>query len=81
MVRMYEETKVHSKLCFVTLTYAPEHVPQLVDTSSGEVSLSLNKKHLQNWFKRIRRNFQIKKIKADFKYFACGEYGPRTLRP
>ena len=78
---MYEETKVHSKLCFVTLTYAPEHVPQLVDTSSGEVSLSLNKKHLQDWFKRIRRNFQLKKIKAEFKYFACGEYGPRTLRP
>lgn len=45
---------------FLTLTYDDEHRPW-----------SLNKKDLQNFFKRLRKEISPNKIK----YFACGEYG------
>lgn len=48
--------------CFITLTYDEEHLP------SDE---SIHKRHLQTFFKRLRKSIAPKKIR----YFACGEYG------
>lgn len=52
--------------CFLTLTYDEEHCP-----------LSLDKKELQKFWKRLRKAIAPRKIK----YFACGEYGDTYGRP
>lgn len=75
------ELKDHEKACFVTLTYNPEHVPRryYADPSTGlaEPSLSLCKRDVQLFFKRLRKAFPDCRIR----YFGCGEYGPSTFRP
>jgi len=65
-LRCVHESKMHETSCFVTLTYDDEHLPQ---------DLSLDKSHLQLFFKRLR-NRGIK-----FRYYACGEYGEENNRP
>lgn len=50
---------MYDQNCFVTLTYNNENLP-----ADG----SLDKSHLQKFFKRLRK-------KTRFRYFACGEYG------
>ena len=60
--RATQESKYHLHNCFVTLTYAPEHLPE---------NESLNKEDLRLFFKRVRTKFKGVK----FKYLASGEYG------
>lgn len=69
---MWEEENNATSSHFITLTYDTAHVPL---TNNG--FLSLRKKHLQDFFKRLRKNTRIKGIK----YYACGEYGSKTTRP
>lgn len=64
--RMHNESKMHVGSVFVTVTYNDESLP---------VDLSLNKKHLQNFNKQIRKKF------GSFRFYACGEYGENTFRP
>lgn len=64
---MLEATR-HSENSFVTLTYAPEHLPE-----SG----SLVPQHLQKYLKVLRRSIEPHKIR----YYAVGEYGDETFRP
>jgi hypothetical protein len=56
---------------FVTLTYDTDYVPI---TEKG--FLTLNKKHLQTFMKRLRKLSNEK-----LKYYACGEYGSLKMRP
>lgn len=70
-MRAAHEASLHQKNTFITLTYAPEHLP----TYS-----SLRKKDLQKFFKRLRSP-TCPGGGREFRYLACGEYGPRTLRP
>lgn len=58
--------------CFVTLTYADEHLPRTIDGKE-----TLEPKHLQDWLKRFRAAISPDKVR----YFAVGEYGDRTWRP
>lgn len=59
------EHEMHGKdSCFITLTYG-------VDPET------LNKKHLQDFLKRLRYHLGDKKIK----YYGCGEYGDLNGRP
>lgn len=51
---------------FITLTYSDENNP-----------IILQKRDAQLFIKRLRKRIAPHKIK----YFACGEYGDRTLRP
>lgn len=67
-VRCVHEAKLHVDNCFVTLTYAPEHLPK-----DG----SLCRKHIQDFIKRLRRRFDDRKIRV----FYCGEYGDKLMRP
>lgn len=69
-LRMMHETRYHEKNYFITLTYNDASLPTDAD---------LNYKHLQDFFKRARHEFQT--LAKPFKYFACGEYGDKTLRP
>ncbi len=66
-VRCLHEAKLHDQSCFLTLTYSPENLPQ-----GG----TLVKKHMQDFFKRFRKNTGIK-----LRYFYCGEYGEQLSRP
>lgn len=65
---MMLEAKEHDYSVFVTLTYAPEHVP-----TNG----SLNKRTLQLFLKRIRAAVAPRLIR----YYAVGEYGDQSWRP
>lgn len=64
-MRCVHEAQTHSRNCFVTLTYADEHLPQYG---------SLSRAHLTKFFKRLRDH------KGPFRYYACGEYGDQTQR-
>lgn len=65
--RLMQEYRVSSSAYFVTLTYSDRFLP-----SCGVV-----KRHLQLYFKRLR------KLQPDvrIRYYAVGEYGSKTLRP
>lgn len=67
-VRCLHEAKCFEDNCFVTLTYAPEHLPP-----DG----SLCRSHVQDFLKRLRRKFEDRKIRV----FYCGEYGDQLSRP
>ncbi|UDN67813.1 replication initiator protein [robinz microvirus RP_133] len=66
--RMMLELRQHWKAAFITLTYAPENLPD-----KG----SLVKRDMQLWLKRVRAAV----APIELRYFLVGEYGDRTNRP
>jgi len=66
--RMMLESFLHSESCFITLTYAPEHLPPDGSVVPRDAVLFL---------KRFRE--RIKPVKV--RYFLVGEYGDETERP
>lgn len=79
-VRCMHEKRMHNEAAFLTLTYSDDNLPAL---------RSLVKSDLQNFMKRIRDHFGWYAVgKPDepgyipgVRFFACGEYGEKTLRP
>ena len=67
-VRCVHEASLYEDNCFITLTYNNESLPE-----DG----SLNKKHFQDFMKRLRKKYKNKKIR----YYHCGEYGDKNFRP
>lgn len=69
-IRLTHEASLWPQNCFITLTYSPEHIPK---------DKSLNKKHFQDFMKRLRKKYckDGKKIR----FFHCGEYGEKYGRP
>lgn len=65
------ELQDHDSNLFITLTYNEKYLP----ISSKGVP-TLNKDHLQKFWKRLRKHFPDQKIR----YLACGEYGSRSGR-
>lgn len=72
--RLAIELKYAKSATFLTLTYDDDHVPVI------DGKLSLYKKDLQNFFKRLRY-YQDKTKKNAIRYYAVGEYGSKTDRP
>lgn len=66
-LRCHHEAQMHDNNAFITLTYAPEHLPD---------DYSIHKEELQKFFKRLRKATGQK-----IRYFACGEYGEKGSRP
>lgn len=66
-VRCIHEAQLHSDNCFITLTYADEHLPE---------GRSLQLEHYQKFMKRLR-----KANGPAIRFFHCGEYGSRYGRP
>lgn len=64
-VMIFHESRQHETSSFLTLTYSDEKLPE-----HG----SLRYKDLQDFWKRLRKKHALR-------YFACGEYGDKTLRP
>lgn len=69
-VRIHHESLTHSVNSFITLTYAPEHLP---------AGASLQKKDVQTFMKQLRKLKAFKNQKI--RYFAAGEYGSENQRP
>lgn len=61
-LRCILEAKSYDKNCMLTLTYKNNPI-------------SLNKRDLQLFFKRLRKRI------GQVRYFACGEYGSKGMRP
>jgi len=61
-IRCVHEASQYENNSFITLTYNNENLPE---------DWSLNKKHFQDFMKRLRKKNQHKKIR----FFHCGEYG------
>lgn len=77
------ELQYSSSSYFITLTYDDDHVPTAKttcpDTGEPLEVLTLNKKDLQDFWKRLREDIERKGGKK-IRYIACGEYGDHTLR-
>ena len=67
-VRIMHECQSHERSAFLTLTYRDEDLP-----SNG----SLDHRHVQLFFKRLRKSIAPKRIK----FFVAGEYGDKLGRP
>lgn len=61
---------------FVTLTYDDSHIP-----INDKGNLTLRKKDLKNFMKRLRRRMEYYGDNRKFKYVYCGEYGDKFSRP
>jgi hypothetical protein len=70
--RLMKQGEVSESAHFVTLTYDTNKVP-----ISENGFMTLQKTDLQKYFKRLRKL----NPDAQIKYYACGEYGGRTMRP
>ena len=66
-LRMMHEASLHSSNLFLTLTYNNQNLPK---------DRSLNLTHFQLFITRLR-----KKYGNGIRFYHCGEYGPKTLRP
>lgn len=84
-LRCYHELDAWSgKASFVTLTYTEATLPY-----SSSLLPTLNKKDVQDWLKRVRKNISYLPIKNRstgpenevLRYFLAGEYGDNTNRP
>ena len=67
-MRLMHESELHDYNCFLTLTYDDVHLPE-----NG----SLNKKHFQDFMKRLR----FKYSDIPIRFYHCGEYGEQLGRP
>jgi len=84
--RIEEEVKTAKSALFITLTYAPEHLPENYNLDTGEVVQTLDKKHITKFLKNVRSHYDYQETKTGIrapkiKFFAVGEYGTRTARP
>ena len=71
------EASQHDDNSYITLTYDDKHLPP-----GG----TLVKSHFVSFMKRLRARLQYEDEKAGrdarlIRFYMCGEYGPRTLRP
>lgn len=62
------EASLHDDNSYITLTYNDDHLP---------LDGSLDKKHFQDFMKRLRKEVSPIKIR----FFHCGEYGEKFARP
>lgn len=70
-VRIMHEVREHEQNCFVTLTYSEQNLPE----DGG-----LRKKDFQDFMKRYRKWLWENK-RERIRFFHCGEYGEKGLRP
>lgn len=94
--RLEQEMKSAESAHFLTLTYNKENLPLMVDTETGEFEPTLDKKDMQLFMKRLRKNNlnrfmaleknfatrkEASKAIAPLRYYTVGEYGGQFGRP
>ena len=67
-------------------TYDDEHAVRLARNVDDRIVLTVRKKDVQNFFKRVRSYIKYHKIddprcQKDFKVIWCSEYGDKRQRP
>ena len=79
--RLMLERQYHDSAIFLTLTYNELSVPRrnfvLPETGECGVSMSLCKRDIQLFMKRLRKHY----CNDHIRFYAAGEYGPQTFRP
>lgn len=77
--RCMAESRYHDSNLFLTLTYNDDHLPVPHELEDGSLSPvhPLVKRDVQLFIKRLRRKLPDQKIR----YFLCGEYGSKSMRP
>lgn len=84
-IRIVKEAEKYKQNYFVTLTYDPQNVPlqTVVNEETGEVTtgMTLVKKDMQNFMKRLRRKLEYEKGDHNIRFYGCGEYGSEHGRP
>lgn len=77
------ELQYHDSSAFVTLTYNDEKLPksEIID-ANGEIieHATLVKKHMAEFMKALRQEY-AKISDNKLRFFGCGEYGSKTMRP
>lgn len=74
--RLVKEAEVSTSAFFITLTYDNDSVP-----ITKNKFMTLKKRDLQLYFKRLRKENIKRGNKIKIKYYAAGEYGGDTMRP
>lgn len=84
-IRLSEENRFAFSALFLTLTYSDDCIPfeRVFDSfHQSHISPVLCKRDVQLFFKRLRIHYEREcGWHLPIRYFLCGEYGPRTLRP
>ena len=93
-LRLEHEYQGSDSAYFITLTYDEMHVPKVNYQGIETEVLTLRKKDLQNYIKRLRnshvayvsrelgiRKSEVKNVSKPVRYYAIGEYGTKTNRP
>lgn len=90
-VRCSHEMRYHDDGCFLTLTYAPEHLPEFTSPDGAPSVGVLDPSHLTKFLKDLRAwicrssGCRIEKSCTGncpkIRFFACGEYGEKFSRP
>lgn len=75
-IRCMHEAQMHDRNCYITLTYADEHLP---------AKRSLNYTHFQKFMKRLRKQQSCWDVTTGephaIRFYMCGEYGDEKTRP
>jgi hypothetical protein len=66
--RIMHESQLHENNCFLTLTFDEDNLPE---------DMSIRKRDMQLFLKKLRK----KNPHLQIKYYLCGEYGEKNLRP
>lgn len=70
---------------FITITYNDENLPakMIKNEKTGEkkIGCTLVKKDVQNFMKKLRREYEYKYNHQGIRFFLAGEYGETTQRP
>lgn len=67
-LRCDKEAQLHEQNCFLTLTFANQHLP---------VDYSVHPRHMQLFFKKLRKFIYPRKVR----FYLGAEYGDENLRP
>lgn len=76
LFRLDNELRHSFSAYFVTLTYSQENIPFNVDTDTGVIQSTVQKRDIQLFMKRLRKT-----QKRQIRYYLCAEYGTKTKRP